>query len=63
MFEIVNIDINNSFENYKNITNISMAYDLPLSDNLEHHAPKFYNTYRSRITSITKTILEEKSIE
>ena len=63
MFEIVNIDINNSFENYKNITNISMAYDLPLSDNLEHHAPKFYNTYRNKITSITKTFLEKKSIE
>ena len=29
-----------------------MNYDLPLSDNCEHHTPKFYDKYRNNITYI-----------
>ena len=58
-FKIINIDINNKFENYENITNLTMNYDLSLSDNCEHHIPKFYNLYRDNITSIIKEFLKE----
>ena len=60
MFEIINIDINNTFKNYKNITNFNMIYDLPLSDNCEHHTPQFYDLYRNNITSIINKFLKEK---
>ena len=49
-FEIINIDINNDFKNYKNIINLNMEYKLPLSDKCEHHTEKFYNPYRNNIT-------------
>ena len=38
-----------------------MNYDLPLSDNCEHHTPKFYDKYRNNITYIINKFLEEKS--
>lgn len=53
-FEIINIDINNTFDNYKNITNINMVYNLSFSDECEHHSSKFYNLYRNNVTSIIK---------
>ena len=60
-FEIVNIDINNTFENYKDITNLNMNYDLSLSDNCEHLIPpKFYDKYRNNITHIKNKFLKEK---
>ena len=60
-FEIINIDINNTFENYKDITNLNMNYDLSLSDNCEHHTPNFYDRYRNNITYIINKFLKEKS--
>lgn len=60
-FEIINIDINNTFKNYKNIINLNMNYDLSLSDNCEHHTPKFHDTYRNNITNIIIKFLKEKS--
>ena len=60
-FEIINIDINNTFENYKDITNLNMNYDLSLSDNCDHHTPKFYDKYRNNITYIINKFLKEKS--
>ena len=60
-FEIINIDINNTFENYKILQNLNMNYDLSLSDNCEHHTHKFYDKYRNNITSIINKFLKEKS--
>ena len=57
----INIDINNTFENYKDITNLNMNYDLSLSDNCEHHTPKFYDKYINNITYIINKFLKEKS--
>jgi len=59
IFEIINIDIDNTFENYKNIINLNMKYNLPISDNSETHKPKYYNPYRNTITNIIKEWLEE----
>lgn len=56
-FEIINIDINNTFENYKNIINLNMEYNLSFSDNCEHCSHEFYNTYRNNITSIVQKFL------
>lgn len=60
-FEIINIDIDNTFENYKNIINLNMEYDLPFSDYCEHHSSDFYNIYRDNITTILKKYIEENS--
>ena len=59
IIEIINIDIDNTFENYKNIINLNMKYNLPISDNSETHKPKFYDPYRNTITNIIKEWLEE----
>lgn len=53
-FEILNIDINNEFKNYKKIINLNMTYDLPLSDNSETHKSEYYDIYRNNITNIIK---------
>jgi hypothetical protein len=58
IFEIINIDIDNTFENYKNIINLNMKYNLPISDNSETHKPKYYDPYRNTITNIIKEWLE-----
>lgn len=60
-FEIINIDINNKFENYKNIININMEYKLPFSNECQHHCSKFYNLYRENVTSIINKYIKEKS--
>ena len=60
-FEIINIDINNTSENYKNIINLNMEYNFPISDNSETHNSYFYNPYRSNITYIINKFLKEKS--
>jgi hypothetical protein len=52
IFEIINIDIDNTFENYKNIVNLNMKYDLPILDNCETHKPIYYDPYRNTITTI-----------
>lgn len=59
-FEIINIDINNNFENYKNIININMEYNLPISDNAETHVDKFYEPYRETITKEINKYLYNK---
>ena len=38
-----------------------MNYDLSLSDNCQHHTPKFYDKYRNNITYIINKFLKEKS--
>lgn len=60
-FEIINIDINNQFQNYKNIINLNMEYNLPFSNLCEHHMPEFYEPYRNNITIIINKYLSEKS--
>lgn len=62
IFEIINIDINNTFENYKDITNLNMNYNLSLSDNCEYHEVFYYDTYRSYVTSIITKFLKERSV-
>jgi hypothetical protein len=56
-FEIINIDIDNIFENYKNIININIKYNLSLSDNSQTHKAKYYNPYRNSVTNIIKEYL------
>jgi len=58
IFEIINIDINNKFENYKNIINLDMEFNLPFSDKCEHHQFKYYNLYRNNITEIISSYLD-----
>lgn len=60
-FEIINIDIDNTFQNYKHITNLNMNYNLPLSDNCENHISKFYDVYRKNVTCIVDKFIKEKS--
>lgn len=60
-FQIINIDINNKFKNYKNIKNLNMKYNLSLSDNCQHHFPEFYNIYRNNITSIINKFINENT--
>jgi hypothetical protein len=57
-FDIINIDINNTFKNYKNIINLSITYDLPISDNSETHREKYIEPYRNKITNIIIKYLE-----
>ena len=59
IFKIINIDINNTFENYKDIINLNINYDLPLSDNGETHAPEFYNEYRNNVTNAINNFIKE----
>ena len=57
-FKILNIDINNTFENYGDIINLNMNYGLSFSDKCEHHSPKFYNPYRNNVTYIIKNFID-----
>ena len=53
--------MNNNFENYKNIVNLNMEYELALSNKCEHHAHHFYGPYRNNITDIIKQYLDDNS--
>ena len=53
-FEIINIDINNKFNDYKSIKNLSMPNKFSLSDRCENHTPIYYNLYRRNITEIIR---------
>ena len=59
-FNIINIDINNNFKNYKNIINLNMEYNLTISDNGYTNmtdAKTCYNTYRNATTTIISEYL------
>ena len=55
----VHYKILHAIKNYKNIINLNMKYNLPISDNSETHKPKYYDPYRNTITNIIKEWLEE----
>jgi len=55
-FDIINIDIDNNHENYKNILNLSIDYGLQYSKNWENH-DKTVGRYRSNITNAVKSYL------
>jgi len=59
-FDIINIDINNNFKNYKNIINITMEYNLPISDNSETHTDEYYIPYRNTVTNVLHRYLSTK---
>lgn len=58
-FEIINIDINNTYKNYKNIKNLSINYELNFSDYGETHYGEFYIPYRDAVTSAIKEYLKQ----
>lgn len=57
-FDIINIDINNTFQNYKNIINLNMIYNLPISDNSETHTSSYYEPYRDAVTKAIENYLK-----
>ena len=60
-FEIINIDINNKFNDYKSIKNLSMPNKFSLSDRCETHTPINYNLYRNSITEIIRQYITNSS--
>lgn len=61
-FHIINLDIDNTFLNYKNILNFSINYGLPFSDFCENDSPIYcnmYTMYRNAITNFVQTYLNE----
>lgn len=58
-FTILNIDIDNNHQYYKNIVNLSMIYNLNISDNSETHTQEYYEPYREQVTGLIKKYLEK----
>jgi hypothetical protein len=56
-FTILNIDINNTHNNYKNIINTSIDYAYHFSDG-ETRKPAYFEPYRNSITGAIKNFLE-----
>jgi len=61
-FEIINIDINNRFSNYKKIINLNIVNKFPFSNNCEFHIAKIWNVYRNNVTKIIKNYLEKNKL-
>lgn len=61
-FDIVNIDVNNNFKDYKNIKNINIDYALSFSDKCETHTHEYYTLYRKLITDTIQTFIQNKTI-
>jgi hypothetical protein len=59
-FKIINIDIDNKFKDYKNISNLNLnlKYDFKLSDFCENHEKKYVKFYRNEVTKIIKSIIQ-----
>jgi len=57
-FTILNIDIRNSYVNYKNIVNTSVEYAHPFSDG-ETRSPVYFEPYRDSVTIAIKNFLYE----
>lgn len=49
-FTILNIDINNMYKNHGKIINMSIEYNMKISDNCETHKGEFFHPYRHKIT-------------
>ena len=53
-FKILNIEINNSYENTEYIHNENLEFPLDLSDNCEFHDGEHYGFYRNAVREIIK---------
>ena len=59
-FTILNIDVDNNHENYGNIINLNMEYNMEISDNAETHNINFYQPYRNTFTqTVAKYLYSE----
>jgi hypothetical protein len=60
-YHIINVEIDNPFENTKKITNLSIEYDLPITDkseNLRKHV--HLKKYRSSVSKAIKQFLDKE---
>jgi hypothetical protein len=60
-FTILNIDVNNVHEDYGNIINRSISYQLPMSDNSETHTESNFGPYRKEVTNAIWKFMCEKA--
>ena len=61
-FDIINIDINNNFENYKNIVNLNAEYNLTIDygGNIKGtHSANCYDPYRNEVTRLIGEYLHQ----
>lgn len=59
-FTILNIDMDNTRENYGNIININLECKLWITDNAESRHIQYYMPYREKVTEIIKNFLDNK---
>ena len=57
-FTILNLDVNNTHNNYKNIINLNIFYNLQISNNNETHTHEYYQPYRDETTKIIKNYID-----
>jgi hypothetical protein len=58
-FKILNVEINNKYQNTYFIDNINMEYDLDFSDNCEYHDGEHYSLYRNTLTSLINSYIAD----
>ena len=59
-FEIINIEANNIFKNYKNITNLNINWKIPFSDYFENHNEPICEPFREIHTKKIKRFIKQK---
>jgi hypothetical protein len=59
-FVILNIEVDNTHENYGNIINKNMTFKCPLSDYCEHHSPECYSEFRKETTKILQSFINDE---
>lgn len=59
-FTILNIDMENTHENYGNIVNVDMKFSTTLSNNAETRVGMYFMPYRAKVTEIIGEFIKEK---